>query len=257
MTPNKSQATRDGRSSSAFAVDIAGPAWLDVKHHAAKLFRESAVRLKNMKYKTSLIAFALLALAFAGCSKSSSHLSHVAPRITADLGTVELTPQTPKQFSLGAVKSLTLTGRQLPKSIKIDLVLLATNADGTVKRSESFLTTMPGQWSALSVGDEMIALTPTLKQQSADDKDTVLPGRHMSESQVADIAFRELPQGSHLQCEFKDGVWEILEVQPSVWGVSSVTTNADGKVFVSSTNATRVVLRVRDADGKVEQVKTP
>jgi len=95
------------------------------------------------------------------------------------------------------------------------------------------------------------------KQQSADDKDAVLPGRHMSESQVADIAFRELPQGSHLRCEFKDGVWEISEVQPGVWGVSSVTTNADGKVFVSSTNATLVVLRVRDADGKVEQVKTP
>jgi len=92
---------------------------------------------------------------------------------------------------------------------------------------------------------------------SVGDKDTVLPGRHMSESQVADIAFRELPRGSSFRCEFKDGVWEILEVQKGVWGVSSVTTNADGKVFVSSTNATRVVLRVLDADGKVEQVKTP
>jgi len=95
------------------------------------------------------------------------------------------------------------------------------------------------------------------KQQSADDKDTVLPGRHMSESQVADIAFRELPQSSRFSCEFKDGVWEILEPQKGVWEVASVTTNADGKVFVRSTNATRVVLRVRDADGKVEQVKTP
>jgi hypothetical protein len=36
-----------------------------------------------------------------------------------------------------------------------------------------------------------------------------------------------------------------------------VITNADGKVFITSTNATRVVLRVRDVDGKVEQVKTP
>ncbi len=95
------------------------------------------------------------------------------------------------------------------------------------------------------------------KQQMADDKDVVLPGRHMSESQVADIAFRELTQGSHIQCQFKDGVWEVSEVQQGVWGVSSVTTNADGKVFVTSTNATRVVLRVRDADGKVEQVRTP
>ncbi|MGD0745935.1 MAG: hypothetical protein ABSA45_12350 [Verrucomicrobiota bacterium] len=97
----------------------------------------------------------------------------------------------------------------------------------------------------------------TSSHTSVDDKDAVLPGRHMSESQIVDIAFKELPQGSHLRCEFKDGVWEILEVQTGVWGVSSVTTNADGKVFVSSTNATRVVLRVRDADGKVEQIKTP
>jgi hypothetical protein len=93
--------------------------------------------------------------------------------------------------------------------------------------------------------------------QSTHDKDAVLPGRHMSENQVAEIVFRELPKSSEFRCEFKDGKWEILEVQKGVWGVSSVTTNADGKVFVTSTNATRVVLRVRDADGKVEQVKTP
>ena len=95
------------------------------------------------------------------------------------------------------------------------------------------------------------------KQPLVSDKDTVLPGRQMSEHQVVDIAMRELPQGLRLQCEFKDGVWEISEVQLATWGVSSVTTNSEGKVFVSSTNATRVVLRVRDADGKVEQVKTP
>ena len=92
---------------------------------------------------------------------------------------------------------------------------------------------------------------------SADDKNVVLPGRHMSESQVMDIAFKELPQGSRLQCEFKEGVWDVLEVQAAVWGVASVVTNADGKVLVTSTNATRLVLRVRDADGKAEQVKTP
>jgi len=95
------------------------------------------------------------------------------------------------------------------------------------------------------------------KQQSTDDKDTILPGRHLSEHQVADIATKELPQSSAFSCHFKDGVWEILEVQKGVWGVSSVTTKADGHVFVTSTNATRLVLRVRDLDGKVEQVKTP
>ncbi len=101
------------------------------------------------------------------------------------------------------------------------------------------------------------AATGCKKQQSVGDKDVVMPGRHMSEHQVADIAFRALPQSSGYRCEFKNGVWEILEVQQGIWGVSSRTTNADGKIFVTSTNATRVVLRVRDADGKVEQVKTP
>lgn len=93
------------------------------------------------------------------------------------------------------------------------------------------------------------------KKPPVDDKDRVLPGHHMSEHQVVDIAFRELPQNSRIQCDFKDGIWDISTVQTGVWGVSSVTTNADGKVVVSSTNAMQVVLRVRDADGKIEQVK--
>jgi hypothetical protein len=93
------------------------------------------------------------------------------------------------------------------------------------------------------------------QQPPADEQDTVLPGRHLSEHQVADIASKALPQDAAFSCQFKDGTWEILEPQKGVWGVSSVRTNADGHVFVTSTNATRLVLRVRDADGKVEQVK--
>jgi hypothetical protein len=90
-----------------------------------------------------------------------------------------------------------------------------------------------------------------------DDKNSVLPGRHMSEHQVIEVALSRLPQSSDYRCEFKDGVWEISEVQQGVWGVSSRTTNADGKITVESTNAARVVLRVRDIDGQVEPVKTP
>ena len=78
----------------------------------------------------------------------------------------------------------------------------------------------------------------------------------MSEHQVVEVALSQLPQSSGYRCEFKHGVWEILEVQQGVFGVSARTTNADGKITVESTDATRVVLRVRDADGKVEQVKT-
>ena len=88
-------------------------------------------------------------------------------------------------------------------------------------------------------------------------KEITFPGRNMSESQVANIALSQLPKGSGYRFEFKDGVWEVLEVQKSIWGESSRTTNAEGKVVVASTNATRVVLRVRDADGKVEPVRTP
>jgi len=95
-----------------------------------------------------------------------------------------------------------------------------------------------------------------MSQQSSDDKYTVLPGRHMSESQVVDVALKELPHTSGIRCEFTNGVWQILEPQKGVWGVSSVRTNADGKVLVTSTNATRLVLKVRDTDGKVEHVKT-
>jgi hypothetical protein len=89
------------------------------------------------------------------------------------------------------------------------------------------------------------------------DTDTNSPGRHLSERQVADIAFKALPQSSGYRFEFKDGVWDVLEVQKNVWGASSRTTNADGKITIESTNATRLVLRVRDADGKVEPIKTP
>ena len=89
-----------------------------------------------------------------------------------------------------------------------------------------------------------------------DDKDAVLPGRHLSEHQVFEVASRQLPQSSGYRCEFKEGVWDILEVQKNVWGVSSRTTNADGKITIQSTNATRVVLRVSDADGKAEQITT-
>ena len=102
-----------------------------------------------------------------------------------------------------------------------------------------------------------IAVIGCKKHQPESEQDTVLPGRHMSEHQVADIASMALPTNSAFSCEFRDGVWNVLEPQKGAWGVSSVVTNADGRVFIHSTNAMRLVLRVRDTDGKVEQVTTP
>jgi hypothetical protein len=104
---------------------------------------------------------------------------------------------------------------------------------------------------------QVITRSSNAVPQHADDINVVLPGRHMSEHQVAELVSSQLPRSSGFdyRCEFKDGTWDILEVQPKVWGVASQTTNADGKIMIHSTNATRVVLRVRDADGKVEPIK--
>jgi hypothetical protein len=102
-----------------------------------------------------------------------------------------------------------------------------------------------------------VAASGCKKQTAAGTRETILPGRRMSEHQVVEMAMSKLPPSSGYRCEFKDGVWEILEVQQNVWGVSSRTTNADGKISVVSTNVTRVVLRVSDADGKVEPATTP
>lgn len=87
-----------------------------------------------------------------------------------------------------------------------------------------------------------------------EDKEAVLTGRHLSEHQAVAIAAKQLPAAT-LQCEFKDGMWEISTAQKNVWGVSSAITNTDAKITITSTNATKLVLRVRDADGNVEKVK--
>lgn len=83
----------------------------------------------------------------------------------------------------------------------------------------------------------------------------VLPGRHLSENQVIELAWSQLSPKSAYRCAFKDGVWEILEVQSEAWGEAAQTTYADGHTEIRSTNSVRVVLRVRDSDGKVELVE--
>jgi hypothetical protein len=110
----------------------------------------------------------------------------------------------------------------------------------------------PGSFSA-----RLANLAAGQPPSSVNDPQAVLPGRHLSENQVAGLVFKELPQTTNFSCAFKDGMWEILEPQTGVWGVASRTTNAEGKIMVRSTNATRVILRVRDADGKVEPVANP
>jgi hypothetical protein len=118
-------------------------------------------------------------------------------------------------------------------------------------------TSSAGDQQAGSWKKRLANLSTGQLPSSAEDKQAALPSRHLSESQVAELVFKARPQSSNFSCAFKDGVWEILEPQNGVWGVASRTTNAEGKIIVRSTNATRVILRVRDADGTVEPVTPP
>ena len=76
---------------------------------------------------------------------------------------VELTQGTPQHFSLGDGKGCILTGTQLPDGINVKVVVLTTNADGTVQHSEGQISTLPGRQCALGIGDTTVGLTPTLK----------------------------------------------------------------------------------------------
>ena len=80
-----------------------------------------------------------------------------------DLGAVELVAQASRQFSLGDGKGCTITASQIPDGIGLKLVLLATNTDGTVMRSQGRIEARPGQQCAIEVGGTMVGLTPTLK----------------------------------------------------------------------------------------------
>jgi hypothetical protein len=221
-----------------------------------------------MQNHPSLVVLASFALALAGCSKHSSEAA--ANPKDLNLGVIEVSDGIQSRHDLGDGKVCIIT----PTIQNGDGVVLDVQFEESGKLLASprpRVQTVSGRPATFFDGNISFELTPHIKgsathfeerqavviTQSADDKDTVLPGRHMSEKQVADIVFRELPSSSGFRCEFKDGVWEILEVQKDVWGVASVTTNTDGKISVRSTNATRLVLRVRDGDGKVEQVETP
>ncbi len=98
------------------------------------------------------------------CSKQPNQSSSHLPPNTKDLGAIELVEGTSQNFSLGDGKSCTLTGKQLSDGIDIKVVVLTTNADGTVMSSQGEITTLPGRQCAIGIGDTMVGLTPTLKK---------------------------------------------------------------------------------------------
>jgi hypothetical protein len=105
---------------------------------------------------------ALMAAFIIGCSKHPSHL----PAGTKDLGVIEFTEGTPQQFSLGDGKSCTATAKQIDggKDIEVDLVIQATNADGTITDfARPAISTSPGRQCVISVGEVSIGMTPKWK----------------------------------------------------------------------------------------------
>ena len=110
----------------------------------------------------SLFIPVIAVLLILGCSKSPAPTK---PANTTDLGKVELVPQVPTQFSLGLGpgQGCILTGKQLADGISVKVLVLSTNANGSVYHSQGEIITAPGRQCAIGMGDIMVEMTPTLK----------------------------------------------------------------------------------------------
>jgi hypothetical protein len=99
-----------------------------------------------------------------GCSQRSSPTPSGALSDLKDLGAVTLTSQVPRQFDLGGGKICTLTANPLTNGIEVEVVVMTTNADGSIQHWLSLVKTPPGKSCTVSLGDLTVGLTPTLKQ---------------------------------------------------------------------------------------------
>ena len=122
-----------------------------------------------MRISHFIIGAALMAAFVIGCKRSS--LSYL-PAGSKDLGVIEFTEDTPKQFSLGGGKGCSATAKWIGSDdIKIDFAFEKTNADGTVTEFDNFhLSTSPGRQCVIpfdvssgSVPTPTITLTPKWK----------------------------------------------------------------------------------------------
>ena len=113
-----------------------------------------------MKNRTSLIALALLALAFAGCSKHSSAAAVAHPKVY-DLGVVEVSDGIQSRHDLGGGRVCIIT----PAIQKDGSVLLSMR----IEESGKLLQRMRAQTRSdipfqMSVGDLSIGMNPHIKQ---------------------------------------------------------------------------------------------
>lgn len=115
-----------------------------------------------MKYRTSLIALALLALAFAGCSKHSPDASVAVPKVY-DLGVVEVSDGIQSRHDLGGGRVCIIS----PAIQKDGSVLLSMR----VEESGKLLQLMRAQTRSgipfqMSVGDLSIGMNPHINEST-------------------------------------------------------------------------------------------
>ena len=118
----------------------------------------------RIQYLVIIVTISVGILFASGCSKRSSPSQAGSLSDRKDLGAVALVPETPRQFDLGGGKICTLTASPLTNGIEVNVVVMTTNADGTIQHWLSRIDTKPGQPCAISLGDLTVGLTPTLKQ---------------------------------------------------------------------------------------------
>ncbi len=113
-----------------------------------------------MKYHTSLIILALLALIFASCSKHSPDATVAGPKLQ-DLGVVEVSDGVQSRHDLGGGRVCIIT----PAIQKDGSILLSMR----VEESGKLLQQMRAQTKSdvpfeISVGDICIGMNPRIKQ---------------------------------------------------------------------------------------------
>jgi|688.fasta_scaffold793268_1 hypothetical protein len=113
-----------------------------------------------MKYRTSLIVLALLALTFASCSKHSPDATVAGPKVQ-DLGVVEVSDGVQSRHDLGGGRVCIIT----PAIQKDGSVLLSMSIEESGKvLAKPRAQTGSGVPFQISVGDIGIGMTPVIKK---------------------------------------------------------------------------------------------
>ena len=126
-----------------------------------------------MTYRAPLIAAALLASLFTGCSKHSPAAA-TDPEIT-DLGVVEFSDGTQIRRDLGGGKACVITptvtvttNKAAPGGrvtlIKMRMTIEQPDSSGTLQKTDCpWIQAIAGNWAEWQVGDVHIRITPQIK----------------------------------------------------------------------------------------------